>query len=61
MEQPTAHIDLTKSSFDDFVAFLFDRDVSLESARRDYWYWHVAVEFDGKKIAGYYALTSTAQ
>jgi hypothetical protein len=54
MEQPTTRVDLTKSSFDDFVAFLFDRDVSLESGRRDYWYWHVAVEFDGNRIAGYY-------
>lgn len=54
MEQPTTHVDLTNTSFDDFVAFLFDRDVSLESEGRDYWYWHVEVEFDAKKIGAYY-------
>jgi hypothetical protein len=54
MGQPTTHVDLTNSSFDDFVAFLFDRDVSLESEGRDYWYWHVEVEFDPKKIGAYY-------
>jgi hypothetical protein len=54
MGQPTTHVDLTNSSFDDFVAFLFDRDVSLESEGRDYWYWHVEVEFDAKEICAYY-------
>jgi hypothetical protein len=47
-------VGLTNPSFDEFVTFLFDRDVSLESKGRDYWYWHVEVEFDAKKIAGYY-------
>ena len=50
----TTQVDLTDSSFDDFVAFLFDREVTLESQGRDFWYWHVEVEFDAKKIAGYY-------
>lgn len=54
MDQPTTHVDLTNSSFDDFVAFLFDREVSLESEGRDYWYWHMEVEFDAKKICAYY-------
>jgi hypothetical protein len=54
MAKPTTEVDLTQSSFDDFIAFLFDRDVSLESQGRDYWYWHVEVEFDAKKIAAYY-------
>jgi hypothetical protein len=54
MAKPTTGVNLTKSSFEDFIAFLFDRDVSLESEGRDYWYWHVAVEFDAKKIASYY-------
>jgi hypothetical protein len=47
-------VDLTNSSFDDFIAFLFDRNVSLESEGRDYWYWHLEVEFDAKKIGAYY-------
>lgn len=28
--------------------------MSLESERRDYWYWHVEVEFDPKKIGAHY-------
>jgi hypothetical protein len=54
MGQPTTYVDLTNSTFDDFVAFLFDRDVSLESEGRDYWYWHVEVEFNAKTIGAYY-------
>jgi hypothetical protein len=54
MAKPTTEVDLTQSSFEDFIAFLFDRDLSLESEGRDYWYWHVEVEFDAKKIAAYY-------
>jgi hypothetical protein len=54
MAKPRTEVDLTKSSFEGFVVFLFDRDVSLESEGRDYWYWHVEVEFEAKKIASYY-------
>jgi hypothetical protein len=54
MGEPTTQVDLTDASFDAFVAFLFDHDVTLESKGKDYWYWHVGVEFDAKKIAGYY-------
>lgn len=54
MEEPTTHCDLTNSSFNDFVKFLFDRDVSLESKGRDYWYWHIKVEFNAENIGEYY-------
>jgi hypothetical protein len=54
MDEAITHVDLRNSSFDDFVNFLFDRDVSSESEGRDYWYWHMAVEFDAKKIGEYY-------
>jgi len=54
MDQPTTRVDSTNWSFDDFVAFLFDRDVSLESKRQDYWYCHVEVEFDAREIGAYY-------
>jgi hypothetical protein len=54
MGQPTTYVDLTNSTFDDFVAFLFDRDVSLESDGQDYWYWHLEVEFNAKMIGAYY-------
>jgi hypothetical protein len=45
---------LASPTFDEFVAFLFDRNVALESKGKDYWYWHVTVEFDAEVIAGYY-------
>jgi hypothetical protein len=54
MGKPATEVDLTKSSFEAFVAFLFDRDVSVESEGRDYWYWHVTVEFDAGTIGAYY-------
>lgn len=54
MGKPTTRADLTNSSFDDFVKFLFDRDISLESEGRDYWYWHIEVEFDAPKIGESY-------
>jgi hypothetical protein len=54
MGDPKTQVDLMNSSYDDFVAFLFDHDVSLESEGKDYWYWHVEVEFDARKIVAYY-------
>jgi hypothetical protein len=53
--EPQTRIDIANFSFDEFISFLFDRDVSLEAEGRDYWYWHLEVEFDAKKIAAYYA------
>jgi hypothetical protein len=45
---------LANLTFDEFVKFLFDRDVALETKGKDYWYWHVAVQFDAKIIAAHY-------
>lgn len=53
MEQPT-HVDLTNSSFDEFVSFLFDRDVPPDSVKGNRWYYNLEVEFDAKIICGYY-------
>jgi hypothetical protein len=53
MEQPT-HVDLTESSFDEFVSFLFERSISPNPEKRDPWYWHVEVGFDTKMISAYY-------
>jgi hypothetical protein len=47
-------MDLTNSSFEDFVSFLFDHDVPAESEKYDPWYFHVDVEFDAKTICAYY-------
>lgn len=54
MEQPTTQVDLTNSSFDEFVVFLFDRAISSESEGRDYWYSHLEVMFDPGKIGAFY-------
>ena len=51
MGDPKTQVDL---SYHDFVAFLFDYNLSLESEGKDHWYWHVEVEFDARKIAAYY-------
>ena len=54
MGQRTKAVDLTKSSFDDFIVFLFGRDVPVETEGRDFWYWHVDVEFEAGRICAYY-------
>ena len=57
MVQPAESVDLTDASFDEFVRFLFDRQVSPKPEppkRWNPWHWHVAVEFDAKRICGYY-------
>jgi hypothetical protein len=54
MEETKVHVDLRNSSFDEFVKFLFDREVSSESEGRDHWYWHIEVEFEAEKIGEYY-------
>jgi hypothetical protein len=50
----SSHIDLTQSSFDEFVSFLFDRSIPPSPEKRDPWYWHVEVEYDAKKICAHY-------
>ena len=54
MEPPTP-VDLTDSSFDEFVAFLFHHDEPPQSDKYDPWYFNVEVEFDAKNIGAYYA------
>jgi len=53
MQQPTP-VDVTDSSFDEFVSFLFDHDEPPESEKYDPWYFNVEVEFDAKNIGAYY-------
>lgn len=50
----STQVDLTDISFQEFVSFLFDREVAVETTGRDYWYWHVEVQYDAKKIVTYY-------
>jgi hypothetical protein len=53
MEQPT-NVNLTKFSFDEFVAFLFDREIPSEAQKLDPWDWNAQVQFDAEKICSYY-------
>jgi len=60
MEPPT-RVDLTNFSFEEFVSFLFNREVlpksekfDPDSERYDPWYFHMEVEFDAKTICAYY-------
>jgi hypothetical protein len=48
-------VDVTSFSFDEFIAFLFDRDIPPESDKRKQWYCTVEVEFNAEKICAYYA------
>ena len=47
-------IDISRYSFDEFVTFLFDRDVPPKTAKRDPWYWHTEVTYTPDLICGYY-------
>jgi hypothetical protein len=48
------HVDLTNFSFEEFVEFLFDRDVPPEAEERNPWYRHLNVNFNAFKICAYY-------
>jgi hypothetical protein len=58
MDTPYEHYDLRGASFDDFVVFMFDREVvplpQGVNAGRGPWYWHAEVEFDPVQVARYY-------
>lgn len=56
--QSPSRVDLTCSSYDEFVSFLFDHEESsepAESEKYDPWYFHVEVGFDAKAIVAYYS------
>ena len=50
----TQSIDISQYSFDEFVSFLFDRDVPPKTAKRDPWYWHTEVTYTPDLICSYY-------
>jgi len=52
--QESVRVDLTNVSFDEFITFLFDREVSSDAEKRDPWYWHVETTFDPAVICAYY-------
>jgi hypothetical protein len=52
--KPSNCVDLRAYSFNDFVAFMFDRDAPSDSVGGDRWFYHVDVEFDPEIICAYY-------
>jgi len=53
MDRQTS-IDISKFSFDEFMMFLFDRDVPAETEKRDPWYWHTEVTLDPEQVCIHY-------
>jgi hypothetical protein len=53
MGQPT-HIDISPYAFDEFISFLFARDVLAENEKRSPWYWNTDVTFDPQWVCSYY-------
>jgi len=50
-------VDLTDYSFDQFVTFLFAREIpeaDPESEKRKPWYWNIEVTFIPEQICKYY-------
>ncbi|HKN71297.1 MAG TPA: hypothetical protein VJX30_09710, partial [Terriglobales bacterium] len=52
-------VDITQYSFEEFVSFLFDRDVQslaeqLDRKKWDPWYWHLEVTFGRQRVCEYY-------
>lgn len=58
MDWPIQHFDITTMNFDEFVEFIFDREVvsypKCVNTDPDPWYWHADVAFDFPKVAAFY-------
>jgi hypothetical protein len=53
MEQPTS-VDISQFSFDDFISFLFGREVLLVGEKQEPWYWKTEVTYAPQQVCGYY-------
>jgi hypothetical protein len=47
-------IDISQCSFDEFITFLFDRDVPAKTQKWNPWYWKVEVTFDPRSVCTFY-------
>jgi hypothetical protein len=58
MSEPREHYDITDATFDEFVEFMFDREVvpfpEDVNAGPGPWYWHADIDFDARKVAQFY-------
>ena len=53
MDQAT-YTDISEFSFEEFVDFLFDRDIPPETEKWNPWYWHAEIMFDPQRVCSYY-------
>jgi hypothetical protein len=47
-------IDISQCSFDEFITFLFDRDVPAKTQKWNPWYWKVEVTYDPRSVCTFY-------
>jgi hypothetical protein len=59
MKEPIP-VDLSNCSFDEFVSFLFARDVPDKSAKYEPWYYDLETAFDPERICTYYVQLFTS-
>jgi hypothetical protein len=48
------HFDISSYTFDEFITFLFARDIPPEVGKRDPWYWHAELTCDIGQACNYY-------
>jgi hypothetical protein len=47
-------VDIREYSFDEFIVFWFDREISPDTASLSVWYRTTEIVFDPQKLCGYY-------
>jgi hypothetical protein len=52
--EPSASVDLSSFSFEEFVSFIFDHAVPPKSEQYDSWHFHMEVDFEATKVCSYY-------
>src|SRR5580700_10873775 len=52
--EPSASVDLSRFSFEEFVSFIFDHAVPPKSEQYDSWHFHMEVDFEATKVCSYY-------
>lgn len=53
MEQPK-QINVSQYSFDEFISFLFERDVPAETGKQEPWYWNTEVIYASELVCRFY-------
>jgi hypothetical protein len=53
MDEKTV-VDISQFSFEEFVTFMFDREVQDKTEEWNPWYWHINVSIDPQRLCGYF-------